>query len=120
MPLHEHVSVYSYVFVLAVPGFVAFPDPTGIVPTFVTLTAVVVAGVAALLSDPPPERLAGAVGTTVVLFALLWVLAWGLGVGGPLGHPILAAGALLAVPAGYLLSPLAAGGLRATRLTSES
>lgn len=120
MALLDHVSVYSYVLLLAVAGFVSFPDPTGIVPMLVTLIGAVVAGVAALLSHPTPERLAGAVGTTVVLFALLWVLAWGLGVGGPLGHPILAAGALLAVPAGYLLSPLAAGGLRATRLTSES
>jgi hypothetical protein len=118
--LHEHVSVYSYVFVLAVAGFVAFPDPTGIVPTFVTLTAVVVAGVAALLSDPTPERLAGAVGTTIGLFALLSVLARVVGAAGPLGRPALVVGALLAVPAGYLVSPLALSGLRVIGATSDS
>ena len=116
MALNEHVSVYSYVFLLAVAGFVAFPDPTGIVPTVVTLTGVVVAGVAALLSDPTPKRLAGAVGTSTVLFALLWPLAFVLGASGPLARPVLVLGAVLAVPAGYLISPVAVRGLRASGL----
>jgi hypothetical protein len=120
MTLLDHVSVYSYAVLLAVAGFVAFPDPTGVVPMFVALTGTVVAGLAALVSDPTPERLAGAVGVTVVLFALLWAVAWVLGAGGPLARPTLAVGTLLAVPAGYLLSPLAVGGVRATGLTSES
>jgi hypothetical protein len=118
MALHDHVSVYNYVFLLAVAGFVAFPDPTGIVPAFITLTGVVVAGTAVLLSDPTPERLAGAVGTTGVLFALLWLVAFVLGADGPLARPPLVVGAVLAVPAGYLLSPVAVGGLRATGLGS--
>jgi hypothetical protein len=116
MALHEHVSVYSYVLLLAAAGFVAFPDPTGFVPLFVTLTGAVVAGSAALLSGPAPERLAGAVGTTGVLFALLWLVAFVLGADGPLARPVLVAGALLAVPAGYLLSPVVLGGLRASGL----
>jgi sorbitol-specific phosphotransferase system component IIC len=120
MALLDYVSVYSYVGLLAVAGFVAFPDPTGIVPTLVTLTGVVVAGSAALLSDPTRERLAGAVGTTVLLFALLWVLAVVLGASGPLARPVLVGGALLAVPAGYLLSPLAVGGLRASGVGGAS
>jgi hypothetical protein len=116
MALLDHVSVYSYVLLLAVAGFVAFPDPTGIVPMLVTLTGAAVAGSAALLSDPAPERLAGAVGTTGVLFALLWLVAFVLGADGPLARPVLVAGALLAVPAGYLLSPVVLGGLRASGL----
>lgn len=120
MALNEHVSVYSYVFLLAVAGFVSFPDPTGVVPTLVTLTGAVVAGVAVLLSDPTPERLAGAVGTTVVLFASLWLFAWMLGVAGPLAHSALTVGALLAVPAGYLLSPLTVARVRTAGPTSES
>lgn len=120
MALLDHVSVYSYVLLLAVAGFVCFPDPTGVVPTLVTLTGAVVAGLAALLSEPTPERLVSAVGVTVVLFASLWILAWLLGAAGPLANPALTLGVLLAVPAGYLLSPVALGGLQVVGVISES
>jgi hypothetical protein len=119
MVLLDHVSAPGYVLLNAVAGFLFLPDPTGTLPAVVTLIGAVVAGIAVLVSEPTPERLAGAVGTTVGLFALLWVVAWALGVAGPLARPALAVGALFAVPVGYLLSPVAVGGLRTAGVAGE-
>lgn len=112
MTLLDHVSVYSYVLLVAVVGFLFVPDPTGILPTLVTLTGVAVGGLATVLSDPTADRFASAVGTTAALFALLWAVTWALGDGRPLAYYAFQTGALLVVPAGYLLAPLSLDGLR--------